>query len=84
VIPKQSMVLNTISETKKIFALNGCHVPCYFIRQNKVEIRNKNRQRFKVDSEEARFGTHFKMKGVTLNTLDIKISGKDTETLKAE
>ncbi|MFI0431252.1 cupin domain-containing protein [Mariniflexile sp. HMF6888] len=34
---------------------------------------------FKVNSGEARFGKHYKMKGVTLNTLDIKISGKDTE-----
>ncbi len=34
---------------------------------------------FKVESGEARFGIHYKMKGVTLNTLDIKISGKDTE-----
>lgn len=34
---------------------------------------------FKVKSGEARFGVHYKMKGVTLNTLDIKISGKDTE-----
>jgi mannose-6-phosphate isomerase-like protein (cupin superfamily) len=33
---------------------------------------------FKVSAGEARFGTHYKMKGVTLNTLDIKISGKDT------
>jgi quercetin dioxygenase-like cupin family protein len=34
---------------------------------------------FKVKSGEARFGKHYKMKGVTLNTLDIKISGSDTE-----
>ena len=34
---------------------------------------------FKVDSGEARFGKNYKMKGVTQNTLDIKISGKDTE-----
>jgi quercetin dioxygenase-like cupin family protein len=34
---------------------------------------------FKVNAGEARFGTHYKMKGVTLNTLDIKISGKDTD-----
>jgi quercetin dioxygenase-like cupin family protein len=34
---------------------------------------------FKVNSGEARFGTHYKMKGITQNTLDIKISGKDTE-----
>ena len=34
---------------------------------------------FKVNSGEARFGIHYKMKGVTLNTLDIKISGRDTK-----
>jgi len=33
---------------------------------------------FKVASGEARFGTHYKMKGVTLNMLDVKISSKDT------
>lgn len=34
---------------------------------------------FKVTSGEARFGIHYKMKGITLNTLDIKISRKDTD-----
>jgi len=34
---------------------------------------------FKVPSGESRFGVHYKMKGVTLNILDIKISGKDTD-----
>lgn len=34
---------------------------------------------FKVNSGEARFGLSYKMKGITLNILDIKISGKDTE-----
>lgn len=34
---------------------------------------------FKVNSGEARFGVHYRMKGVTLNTLDIKISSKDTD-----
>lgn len=34
---------------------------------------------FKVNSGETRIGTHFKMKGVTLNVLDIKISAKDTD-----
>lgn len=33
---------------------------------------------FKVRSGEARYGEHYKMKGVTLNTLDIKISSDDT------
>lgn len=40
-------------------------------------LRNKNG--FKVNSGDARFGKHFKMKGITINTLDIKISGRDTE-----
>ena len=34
---------------------------------------------FKVNSGEARYGVHYKMKGITLNTLDIKISAKDTK-----
>ncbi|MFH2056203.1 MAG: cupin domain-containing protein [bacterium] len=34
---------------------------------------------FKVKAGEARFGKHYKMKGVTSNTLDIKISGADTD-----
>jgi quercetin dioxygenase-like cupin family protein len=33
---------------------------------------------FKVSSAEARFGVHYNMKGVTRNTLDIKISSADT------
>lgn len=33
---------------------------------------------FRVAAGEARFGVHFNMKGVTQNTLDIKISGSDT------
>lgn len=34
---------------------------------------------FKVNEGDARFGEHFKMKGITLNNLDIKISASDTE-----
>jgi len=33
---------------------------------------------FKVKSDEARFGNRYRMKGVTLNVLDLKISSKDT------
>ncbi len=40
---------------------------------------NKTNKGFKVNSGEARFGGHFKMKGVTLNVLDSKISSKDTD-----
>lgn len=34
---------------------------------------------FKVGAGEARFGKHLKMKGVTLNVLDLKVSSKDTD-----
>ena len=34
---------------------------------------------FKVNAGEARFGKSYTMKGVTLNRLDIKISGTDTD-----
>jgi len=40
---------------------------------------NRTDKGFKVNSGDARFGTHYKMKGVTANTLDIKMSGRDTE-----
>lgn len=39
----------------------------------------KTKSGFKVKSGEARYGIHYKMKGVTLNTLDIKISANDTD-----
>ncbi len=38
----------------------------------------RTNQGFKVESGTARFGIPYTMKGVTLNRLDIKISGKDT------
>ena len=34
---------------------------------------------FKVVAGETRFGKHLKMKGVTLNVLDLKVSSKDTD-----
>ncbi len=40
---------------------------------------NRTNRGFKVNADEARFGVHYKMKGVTLNLLDIKISSKDTD-----
>jgi quercetin dioxygenase-like cupin family protein len=44
----------------------------------KEMIRMKTDKGFKVGAGEARFGKHYTMKGVTSNTLDIKISGSDT------
>ena len=34
---------------------------------------------FKVNAGDARFGQHLKMKGITSNTLDLKISSSDTD-----
>lgn len=40
---------------------------------------NQPKTGFKVNNNEARFGEHYRMKGVTLNQLDIKISSSDTD-----
>ena len=54
-------------------------LPIFVFSKMKSIINIQTDKGFKVNSGEARFGTHYKMKGVTTNTLDIKISGKDTE-----
>jgi len=41
--------------------------------------RMRTKTGFKVNSGDARYGKRYKMKGVTLNNLDIKISGNDTD-----
>ena len=38
----------------------------------------QDKKGFKISAGESRNGEHFKMKGITLNTLDVKVSGKDT------
>jgi len=43
------------------------------------KVMTRTNKGFKVNSGEARFGEHFKMKGVTLNVVDNKISSKDTD-----
>ncbi|MBS1490714.1 MAG: cupin domain-containing protein [Bacteroidetes bacterium] len=53
-------------------------LPALVLSKVKSFAGQPSRKGFKVKSGEARFGIHYKMKGVTLNTLDIKISGKDT------
>jgi hypothetical protein len=45
----------------------------------KTSILSRTEKGFKVKAGEARFGEHYKMKGVTLNNLDVKISGTDTD-----
>ena len=45
----------------------------------KTGIMERTNKGFKVSSGEARYGKHYKMKGVTLNVLDLKISSEDTD-----
>ena len=52
-------------------------IPLGLFAKNKIFMRTATG--FKVNVGEARFGKHYKMKGITLNTLDIKISGSDTD-----
>ncbi len=54
-------------------------IPALVFSKIKPLLPMRTKSGFKVNAGEARFGKHYKMKGVTLNTLDIKISGSDTE-----
>jgi quercetin dioxygenase-like cupin family protein len=53
--------------------------PASIFAKIKTTLVKRTHKGFKVKAGEARFGEHYKMKGVTLNNLDIKISGADTE-----
>ena len=53
--------------------------PITLLAKMKMKRSVKISEGFKVKGGEARFGDHYKMKGVTSNTLDIKISSSDTK-----
>jgi quercetin dioxygenase-like cupin family protein len=53
--------------------------PLSLFAKFKTKMLMRTNKGFKVKAGEARFGIHYKMKGVTQNNLDIKISGTDTE-----
>jgi quercetin dioxygenase-like cupin family protein len=44
-----------------------------------TKVMTRTNEGFKVNSGDSRIGKHFKMKGVTLNLLDLKISSRDTD-----
>lgn len=56
----------------------GLALPVWPFPSFKFSRSQRTEKPFQVLAGDARFGTHYKMKGVTLNTLDLKISGKDT------
>jgi quercetin dioxygenase-like cupin family protein len=67
--------------TRGIFILTALSIfPLTLLANIKTNLFRGTEKGFKVSAGEARFGKHFKMKGVTLNTLDIKISGTDTDS----
>lgn len=64
---------------KKFILTTLALFPFSLFAKMKIMIPSRTNKGFVVNSGEARFGEHFKMKGVTLNILDIKISGTDTD-----
>lgn len=52
--------------------------PMSILARFRIKALERKTKGFRVRSGEARFGNHYIMKGVTLNNLDIKISGDDT------
>lgn len=52
--------------------------PLALFARIKTKYLTRTGKGFKVNAGEARFGKHYRMKVVTLNTLDIKISESDT------
>ena len=64
---------------RKFVLITLALVPVLAFAKIKQLVPMRTKEGFKVNAGEARFGKHYKMKGVTLNTLDIKISGSDTE-----
>jgi len=64
---------------RKHFILAAFAAPLLaFMPKKTSQLSIRTEKGFKVNAGEARFGVHYKMKGVTTNTLDIKISGSDT------
>jgi len=54
-------------------------LPLTLLTKTKSIFSSMAEKGFKVDAGESRNGEHYKMKGVTSNTLDIKISTADTD-----
>jgi quercetin dioxygenase-like cupin family protein len=54
-------------------------IPAFTLARSAIRTLRGDKRGFKVNSGEARYGEHYKMKGVTLNLLDNKISSKDTD-----
>ena len=67
-----------MNRRKLLFALLA-FLPLKLFSKNYLFDNSRNGKGFIIKNGEARFGEHYKMKGVTLNQLDIKISSFDTK-----
>ncbi len=64
---------------KKFILITLATIPLAGFSRLTNKVMTRTNKGFKVNAGEARYGTHYKMKGVTLNVLDIKISSDDTD-----
>lgn len=64
---------------KKFILITFALIPIASFAKLIIKIMARTTKGFKVNSGEARYGKHYKMKGITLNVLDIKISSQDTD-----
>ena len=65
--------MTKVLRRRNFIILTLAALPLFAFSKIKSIITMRTDKGFKVNSGEARFGIHYKMKGVTLNTLDIKI-----------
>lgn len=65
-------------QRKKFIGLVMAALPLSVLGAVREKLPDRTEKGFQVKAGEARFGVHYKMKGITLNNLDIKISGADT------
>lgn len=63
---------------RKFFLTALALYPMALFSRIKTRIQMASVKGFKVNAGEARYGEHFKMKGVTYNVLDLKISSEDS------
>ena len=65
-------------ERRKFILAALATLPASLLARAKRILPSQTEKGFKIKAGDTRFGQHYKMKGITSNTLDLKISGTDT------
>lgn len=78
-LPGINLIKETIVKRRNLIFGILAFYPLSVLSNLKNTFLMQTKKGFSVKAGDARFGNHYTMKGVTLNTLDIKISGSDTE-----